>query len=291
MMGLWKFIKRAVHGVLFRIQCLFEFIFYNLQFKVRSIFFKSKYKKLERFKDKYKGERVFFIGNGSSLTNDDLAKLKDEYTCATNGFVRGIKEIQYEPTIYGFTDGCMVEDEYCKKEIMELRHSFIFYPKRHDLKRAGYKILQAMPNAYEYPMKDTANWIIFFGKTPAGFSSNITEEVFYGFTCVYAMAQVLAYMGFTEIYLLGMDCIYRKGERSYQDMRSVDRIKKGELGGKTVNEFILAWQKVREYTDSKGIQVFNATRGGMLEVFQRVNLDEVLKRETERNGIELNGKK
>jgi len=31
----------------------------------------------------------------------------------------------------------------------------------------------------------------------------------------------------------------------------------------------------RKYAEEKGIQIYNATRGGKLEIFNRVNLDEL----------------
>ena len=38
----------------------------------------------------------------------------------------------------------------------------------------------------------------------------------------------------------------------------------------------LAFQKAREYCEHKGIMIKNATRGGKLEVFERISLDDVI---------------
>ena len=38
---------------------------------------------------------------------------------------------------------------------------------------------------------------------------------------------------------------------------------------------IIAYEKAKRYGDEHGIQIFNATRGGMLEVFPRVTLDSL----------------
>ena len=38
---------------------------------------------------------------------------------------------------------------------------------------------------------------------------------------------------------------------------------------------IVAYEEAKRYGDEHGIQIFNATRGGMLEVFPRVNLDSI----------------
>lgn len=39
---------------------------------------------LSELKDKYQGERCFVIGNGPSLRDTDVAKLKDEFTFGMN---------------------------------------------------------------------------------------------------------------------------------------------------------------------------------------------------------------
>ena len=37
-----------------------------------------------------------------------------------------------------------------------------------------------------------------------------------------------------------------------------------------------AYMAAREYVDSHGITIYNATRGGKLEVFERVDFDKLL---------------
>ena len=44
------------------------------------------------------------------------------------------------------------------------------------------------------------------------------------------------------------------------------------------NRMISSYKTAKEYADSHGIKIYNATRGGKLEVYERVNLDEVLKK-------------
>lgn len=37
----------------------------------------------------------------------------------------------------------------------------------------------------------------------------------------------------------------------------------------------MTFEKAREYADGHGIKIYNATRGGKLEVFERVNFDKL----------------
>ena len=39
-----------------------------------------------------------------------------------------------------------------------------------------------------------------------------------------------------------------------------------------------SYKVLRDYADRHGIHIYNATRGGMLEVYERRNLDEVVSR-------------
>ena len=45
----------------------------------------------------------------------------------------------------------------------------------------------------------------------------------------------------------------------------------------TASEAVVnAYGKLKEYAEQRGIKIYNATRGGYLEVFERVNLDDLL---------------
>jgi len=84
-------------------------------------------------------------------------------------------------------------------------------------------------------------------------------------------------MGFEKIYLIGVDCNYDK---------EVDQLHNRDLGYGA--DYVYNWTKqtgitmiegfkiAKEYADKYGIDIYNATRGGMLEVFPRVQLEEVV---------------
>lgn len=41
------------------------------------------------------------------------------------------------------------------------------------------------------------------------------------------------------------------------------------------DRMILAYESAKKYVDSHNISIYNATRGGMLEVFERVDFDSL----------------
>ena len=102
------------------------------------------------------------------------------------------------------------------------------------------------------------------------------------------------YMGFKEIYLIGVDCsngFVGKDSHFIEDyendaMMQIEYKRAGRaLGNKhlTLEEFgkyrtdraMFAYAKLRKYADKHGIKIYNATRGGYLEEFERVNLDDL----------------
>ncbi len=100
----------------------------------------------------------------------------------------------------------------------------------------------------------------------------------YDYYTVTALAMLLAsWMGFKEIYLLGCDCNYMGKLRHADGMTSKEDV---ELSDDYFLYAAAQMQKGYAYLNKKllkkGVTTYNATRGGALEVFPRVNFDDVL---------------
>lgn len=267
--------KRIICGILFRLRCLIEYIYCSIQKKIRLVSRKDIYKRLRRFKNIHCGERIFLIGTGSSLTDEDVLKLRNEYTFSVNSFAKATKLIDFYPTYYLFTDGEVMSS--FAEDVLGQKGTIIFFPQRKGLENKYYEMLSKNDNAYEFLMKDSRRWTTFIHGKPRKFSYDIEKEVIWSWSCVYAAMQVIAYMGFSEVYLLGMDCIMPAGVKNYMDNRDEKDIGEGGfLVGHVINEYIDVWEGVKRHTGVLDINIYNATRGGKLEVFQRVNLDKVI---------------
>ena len=66
----------------------------------------------------HRGERCFIIGNGPSLKNTDLAKLKDEYTFGMNRIYLMFPELGFTTTYFASINDLVVEQ--CAEEIAAL---------------------------------------------------------------------------------------------------------------------------------------------------------------------------
>ena len=109
------------------------------------------------------------------------------------------------------------------------------------------------------------------------FATDITQGIYGGRTVTYSMLQVAAYMGFKNIYLLGVDFSWgedKKGTHFYNDEDESTELRVKEAT-KYKDEIEHAYVSAKRYADNNNIRIVNATRGGKLEVFERVNFDEL----------------
>ena len=235
----------------------------------------NKFKSLEIYKNIHSGERCWIIGTGPSLTMEDLNKLKNEYTFVMNSFVKILNKIDFAPSYYGIQDGDVFER--LESEIANSSLETIFLA---DSKDTNMKRLEKMPESIRkrsavYPLNVSYHSykMNFTLKYFAKFSDDITDVVYDGSTIAYSLLQIAVYMGFKEIYLIGTDCNYKtNGKNHFVEHGFVTATNPDIVGWRMIQ----AYKVAKKYADSHGVKIFNATRGGMLEVFPRVNLDNAL---------------
>lgn len=207
--------------------------------------------------------RCFIIGNGPSLKESDLENLMKlgETTFACNSLIKLFEAIPFTPTYYFAQDNKIILDNY--KEIESYK---------------GTRFIKAH-YARRYHIKGVTYYNMLFPKNPIGFSKKIDKVVYSGQTVTYSMIQFAAYMGFKEIYLIGVDCNYSAGndvitKDSYFNPQLFNS--KRAYAAPEVYTNLLAYARAKEVCDRMGIKIYNATRGGKLEIFERADLDTVL---------------
>ena len=227
----------------------------------------GKYQKLSGLKNKFQGKRCFIIATGPSLTNEDILKLREEYTFSMNAMCLKYEELGWKPTFYGIQDKGVFEK--VKKHIENSDVEYVFVD---DIYR---KVLPQNSNFYFFPRNPYYNAYnaYFKNKYKAKFSNNPAVIVYDGFTITCSLIQIAIFMGFKKIYLLGCDCNYNMQGAKY----FVDHGHKADFLESAHDRMLAGYRAAKEYADNNGIKIYNATRGGMLEIFERVNLDEVLK--------------
>lgn len=238
---------------------------------------------LGRLKNNHNGQRAFIIGNGPSLTIGDLDLIKDEISFATNEIYGAFSFTDWRPTYY------IIHDRVGSKMNFKTKSEFEWM-----LKNCKDIICSNLTSKYEEYGEGHYSNLLFYkallhkdGKSSEiySFSEDITKGIVDAAgTSVYVMYQLAVYMGIKEIYLLGMDCSF---EKEYVDGEVVeDKSKKNhadfirEIDGLediyNINGIVKCHRSADAYAISHDIKIYNATRGGELEVFERVNLDDIM---------------
>lgn len=239
-------------------------------------FDRTKYgKKIQALKDIHKGERCFIVANGPSLTSADLDLLQKngEVTFAMNRIYKIFPQTSWRPTYYVCEDINIFHES--TKEINEIPAKLKFVPVNHK----WYNGIDIESAIYFWANYNREN------DFPDSFSPDISKQMDSMGTVTFTCMNIAAYMGFKEIYLLGVDHNYtvtinEEGEtivdKSAKDYfcenydTDIKDIVVHDMGQNT-----RAYRKAKHYCDNNGINIYNATRGGKLEVFPRVNFDDI----------------
>ncbi len=218
-------------------------------------------KDMREFKDRYcSGERIFIIATGPSLKISDVERLKEnrEITMSVNHIYRLFDKTDWRPDYYVVSDGKMMRE----------------YERDSKCIRNFDKVEKFFSDSYlgfwEKPVDKTFHgYSMAYNQEKIRFSSDCSEVIYAGSTVVYACLQIAAYMGFKEIYLLGcdFDYTYGVGNHFYTEQNQIVDFD---------YEFVQrAYIEAKKYAEEHDIKIYNATRGGRLEVFERIKFDEV----------------
>lgn len=239
---------------------LFKYKKRNIELLKRAEGLDDSFKHLEEYRDVHKGKRCFIIATGPSLTLDDLNSVKSEYTFGVNALCMKFKDIGWKTTYFVISD----VDAYHKLQSVLHEEKIKFF--------GGHSEEIGDKNCISIPKDIHNNYMCNNSKKV--FWKNIEIAVGNGNTVVLNAIQIAAYMGFDEIYLLGTDCNYKqKDKKIYFVDHGIRNAVQHSAGSRMIDDY----KAIKKFADKWGIKIFNATRGGMLEVFPRVNLDDVLK--------------
>ncbi|MBQ3018175.1 MAG: motility associated factor glycosyltransferase family protein [Clostridia bacterium] len=222
-------------------------------------------KGFSKYKDIHKGKRCFIVATGPSLTSSDLEMLKGEITFSMNSIMKSFDKTSWRPTYYVITD--KVPYEACKDLVDKNDYEQIFFRK--GIEDSNKDICHFSVNVVEMRkchIKDRFKDNLFPSKKLDKYFND-------GPSVVFSIIQLAMYMGFTEIYLLGQDCNYDGNLHS--DIASL----KYKIKPTSKNAFIMleTFENYATIMNECSIKIFNATRGGKLEAFPRVSLEEIIK--------------
>jgi hypothetical protein len=224
--------------------------------------------RLEKFKDIHKGKDCFLIGNGPSLNKMELHLLNNYYTIGLNKifllFDKTNLKIDYHVCVNRYVI------EQCAREFLEMKcPSFISFKNRDVLLSGSEKV---------YFLGDVHSKLKFFEDITAGISQ--------GSTVTYAAMQIAFYLGFSRVFLIGVDHNFvQKG-----NPHKVEILKGDDNNHFDPNYFKgMKWQLpdlegsenayrlAKKHFEKDKRLILDATIGGKLNVFTKIPFEEALK--------------
>lgn len=245
----------------------------------RGVFVSRNERKLAALRNKHAGERCIIIGGGPSLKRMELAKLRDEVTFGVNGFFHLHDELGYLPTYYVVEDRLVAEDNF--RDINAMSGTTKIFPEdlRYRLAPSEETIFVRFERFYDDPDEPGPDFPRFHPKGSLRF--------YWGGTVSYLNLQLAYFLGFSEVYLIGMDMTYSvpSGQSSNvitSQSDDTNHVHPAWFGpGKRwhdprVDRMQQAFERSKQAFEDDGRKVFNATIGGKLEVFPRIDLSSVI---------------
>lgn len=233
---------------------------------------KDMFEQLEKFRNIHRGKRCFIVATGPSLTIEDVEKLKGEICWTCNSGINLFDKTDWRPDYYAIADGRVFEKVKDRLDSEIFKASFF---NEKDIRWKGTR-LYPLPIQVSLVMDEETRRCVPRFMRKKQVSTNITKRVFMGDNITFIIMQICLYMGFSEIYLLGCDCNYKGADIHSEGLTYAEEDKLFESADYVGWSMIQDHKCMKKAVDRLGVRIFNATRGGMLEVYPRVNLDEVL---------------
>lgn len=236
------------------------------------------------FKNKHIGSRCFVIGNGASLKKQDLSLLSNDITIVANAFYKHPIVEKWQPSYYCFADPIFFEGSIAVRNFFQNLQQKVHSSKF----LVPVYAKNVIENQKLLPVEQTY-YVAYRGKISEGLNYNIdlTKSIPSVINVVQLEIMWAMYMGFSQIYLMGLDHDWLSHQgidrHFYSGITIGNHLKEhGDLkkfGYKCRLEYVLQlWQgydKILKIALGKNINIINATEGGFLDVFKRMNYESI----------------
>lgn len=222
---------------------------------------------IKKFHKIHDGQRCFIVATGPSLKIEDLNLLEEkrEICISMNSICYAFDKTDWTPDYYVVSDHRWLEENPQWVRSMPVKEKFFSDNSEKFWQTVHEKNIYHFHHHYEY----------CFNRLPK-FSDDFSKRSYLGATVTYTCMQLAVYMGFKKIYLLGVDfsgdgATNGKYGHFYEEDELVATCFRHQVQS--------AYISAKQYADLHGIKIYNATRGGELEVFPRVDFDTLLSNE------------
>lgn len=226
-------------------------------------------RKLLRLKDLHKGKVGYLIGNGPSVRTEDLEALDGAVTFCCNRFHLCYDMTDFRQTYTVSSDQTMIDD-FGEEIVSKSAGTVVLVSNERTTLRGDYILLRWDDRSRE----------------PFRFSEQPYHHVWLGGSTLFSAAQLGYYMGIRHFYVYGVDHSFKhviddneedpfrraKGDENH----FIPNYRSGKGWNPQQSDHVeLSFQTCDLFLRSRGGWMKNATRGGKLEVLERVNLGDL----------------
>jgi len=227
-------------------------------------------RRLATLKDVHKGKRAFIIGNGPSLKQTDLSKLKNEIMFGMNRIYLAFPQLGFTTTYLCITNDLVVEQFVNDINALTIPKFIAWRSYRHFSPQLPDTQLPAF---------------IYTSYTSPGFSRDVRGRVWEGGTVTNLALQLAFHMGIEKAILIGVDHNFAsKGEANKTVVSEGDdqnhflpnyfgKGVKWQLPDLDTSE--IGYTMAREVYGKAGREVLDATVGGKLSIFPKVDYNSL----------------
>lgn len=223
--------------------------------------------RLQHWKDRYKGETAWLVGNGPSVKVDDLEKLSGTLTFCFNRFHLAYPTMSFRPTFTVTADRQMIED--FGQEIVDCAGGTTFVAD------------ERLPDLL-------GDYVWLRLAASSLFSLDPTHVTNPGGSSLFVAMQIAHYMGIRRLFIYGAD--FKFNFSPARGIRDNFRAATGDgnhfipnyRSGKawcppSLKDIAPSFQLARYLFAAHGGFIRNATRGGILEIFDRTPFEEAIR--------------
>ncbi|GAB4498150.1 MAG: DUF115 domain-containing protein [Anaerolineales bacterium] len=225
--------------------------------------------RLTALKDVHKGERAFIIGNGPSLKNTDLTKLKGEITFGMNRIYLMFPELGFQTTYLSVVNDLVIEQTAADLAALNIPKFLAWRARRF-----------FTPDQFSGENARNLPTFLYTAYDSPGFARDVRGRVWEGATVTYVTMQLAFHMGIREAILIGVDHSYNAtgkpnttvtstgDDPNHFDARYFGAGFRWQLPDLETSE--IAYAMARRAYERAGRRIVDATVDGKLTVFPKV---------------------
>lgn len=236
--------------------------------------------KNEELRNRHQGRRAFIIANGASIRHQNLSPLADEITIVMSGFWKHPVVAEWQPSYYCFSDPVFFDGSQPMSQFFESLREHI-HSTRFIVPLSGRDTIERKALL---PAQQPVYYVDYHARllgTNEKDGIDFTRRLPWFYTTAQLALMLAIYLGCSPVYLMGFDhdwLIFREYERHFYEGKTVSDhpVAHGTYTyplDSEMESMLRLWKGYRylkAFAETRNVKILNATDGGLLDVFDRV---------------------